>query len=403
MISDKQKKAVSFGKEDGRLMLSVGAIRSGKTYAHILAFILYTQSLSKPYVHFILARRLRMLEVEMLPQIRAIARALGASYNYSGFNNMLTVGRQSYLLAAGNDDKSADLLLGFTIHSSLIDEATLLPKNYFNTAISRMSYEDSKGWVSCNPGSPAHYIKVDWLDKGKFDKSLEFDFEDNPTLGEKVKDSYRSMYSGVFKKRMIDGKWALADGLIYPSFTMERRNNSPENVIMTGIGIDYGTASTTAFVVLQRLKDRSLYIPEVVNIIGGHDKINKTDGEMASALMPLAEKYKARRVVPDPSAASLRAQLVHTPKRKFVLRKANNDVIPGIRTVGALLDTGDIVVAPGRGTEPLVAEFHNYSWDEKREDTPIKAFDHNCDGLRYVVMDMARNTFKNVIPLQRGL
>ena len=75
----------------------------------------------------------------------------------------------------------------WTIHSALIDEATLMSENFFETAMSRLTFQNSKVWATCNPSFPLHYIKTKWIDQGKFLDHIQFSFEDNPALDEETK------------------------------------------------------------------------------------------------------------------------------------------------------------------------------------------------------------------------
>ena len=61
-----------------------------------------------------------------------------------------------------------------------------------------MSFKHSKAWLCCNPSTPLHFLKKKWIDEGKVDQHLNFEFKDNPTLAPEVVARYESMFAGAF-------------------------------------------------------------------------------------------------------------------------------------------------------------------------------------------------------------
>ena len=113
----------------------------------------------------------------------------------------------------------------------------------------------------------------------------------------------------------------------------------------------------------------------------------RTDGEYYEALCALAADNPISAVVVDPSALSF-LTLIRRAGR-FSLRKADNRVLDGIRTVGEYLKNGRLKVHP-RCTS-LLEELSRYRWDqEAAEDRPVKEYDHAMDEMRYFVMTILR-------------
>ena len=403
MISEKQKTLVTFGERPGKTCLAVGTVRSGKTYSSAVGLILHTQKLKESYTHFILGRKLKVMENEIVPVFRKIGKALGlpTDHIYNITDQRIRMGGQTYFLIAGADERAAERLQGFTCHSMLIDEATIVPKSFLEMALSRMTFSAGRCWLTCNPSHPLHYLKTDWIDGGRVSEHHQFTFEDNPTLEESVKESLRAQFTGVFAKRMIEGLWYAGDGLVYPEF---RRRKRPDEVdiVRTDIGVDYGPASTTAAVALQTLRDRTYHVPSVTGWLGGAEMINKTDRELCDGVTKFAKVWGAKSVCKDPSAASFHAELLRAPGRTFSVRNARNDIVPGIRKLGAALATGLVTLDESVEVEPLLNEMKSYCWDVKKPDVPHKEHDHYCDALRYVAVDTIRDVFENV-PLPEGM
>ena len=391
MLSQKQKRLISFGHREGTICLSVGVIRSGKTWASVFGFMLYTQTLDKPYTHLVLGRKSRVIELEILSTMKIVAEMLQVKYNYIGYKYTVEIGNQTYIIAAGQDELSTDRIQGITAHSALIDEGTLLPEKFFNTALSRLTFSDSKCWVTCNPSYPLHYLKTKWLDAGQCAEDYQFEFTDNPILTKETVDRYYNTFSGMFAKRMVEGLWCAAEGLIWPTFTQEADKRKP---LRTDLGIDYGPASTTAISIFASYKGDEYSVLDSVGIKGGSNRVNKTDRELADIIVDIAKKYKCGAAYLDPAASSLRTELLQRKDRGFSCRKADNNVLPGIQVIGSALTHGDLTVHP-RCTS-LITELDSYSWDPDKEDTILKVNDHHCDALRYVGMAKIRRVSEAV-------
>lgn len=403
-LSDKQQRVLSFSNSDDTTLLTVGTIRSGKTFSTVLGMFLYTQGLNTSYKHLIAGRKLRVIEQEVLPQIKQMADAFGVDYYYRRGEQLLIVGAQTYFVVAGNDETSLGRVQGLTIHSVFVDEATLVPESFFNTCFSRMSYGDSKGWVTCNPSYPLHWLKTKWVDEGRFDQAYQFTFEDNPVLSDTVIDRNKSLFTGVFAKRMVEGLWAAAEGLVYKNPHVVQLDLEHFDIVKSIVSIDYGTASVSAITNLMELKNhdnkRRIYVNSSEHIEGGTDLINKTDDEIGEIADRIAKTAQASTIIVDPSAASLIATLKKWPNRKWSVRKAHNDVLPGIRTCENLFASQKLTVNP-QCTE-LVKEINSYSWDETKEDTVIKKNDHHCDAVRYGVVELIGKQGLNNIALPHG-
>ena len=65
--------------------------------------------------------------------------------------------------------------------------------------------------MNCNPESPYHFLKTDYLDRAKEKHivHLHFTMDDNLSLSPAVKERYERLYSGMWYRRMILGEWVL--------------------------------------------------------------------------------------------------------------------------------------------------------------------------------------------------
>ena len=107
---------------------------------------------------------------------------------------------------------------------------------------------------------------------------------------------------------------------------------------------------------------------------------------VADALEALADGRPIREVVADPSAASF---LECLRRRGWQVRRAENEVLSGIRTTAELLRTGRLVICPGCGD--AIREFGLYRWDTSAggRDQVCKEHDHAMDDIRYFAVTVA--------------
>lgn len=303
-----------------------------------------------------------------------------------------------------------------------------MPESFVNQATGRCSVTGSKYWFNCNPDGPYHWFKVNWIDKaiGYLGKKkaarlqqeaaakgtelnlkkllyVHFTMDDNLSLSEAIKARYRSMYSGVFFKRYIEGLWAMAEGIIYDMFDPDRNEVDAEAIAAeyrkkTGrefwigdkyVSCDYGTQNPTAFLLWSKGADNKWYCRREYYYSGRDKGQQKTDKEFAEDLTVWLSGEKIRTVILDPAAASFKAQL---EKDGYKVKKAKNDVLDGIRFVATLLLSGSIFI--DASCENLLKEFASYIWDAKAgdrgEDKPVKEHDHALDALRYFCYTIIR-------------
>jgi PBSX family phage terminase large subunit len=228
---------------------------------------------------------------------------------------------------------------------------------------------------------------VEWIQRHNERNALYLHFKmtDNPGLSAKTLERYEAMFTGIFRQRYIDGLWVLAEGLIYPMFG----NDSPVPTIKREysryvISMDYGIQNPTAML-LWGFCDGVWYQVDEFYHSGRETLRQKTDQEYYEDLERLAGDRYIEFLIIDPSAASF-ITLVKQ-KRRFRVKKANNDVIPGIQKVASAHQQGKIKV--NDCCKRTIKEYGLYSWDQKDgEDRPIKDNDHAMDATRYFVSTM---------------
>lgn len=406
-FSLKQKKVLTWWlpespHHDKDAIIADGAVRSGKTVIMSLSFVLWaTQMFSgsnfgmagktigsfKRNVWFWLKLILwgRGFQVRKLTEIgdNVFAISKGGRENY-------------FYIFGGKDEKSQDLVQGFTAAGFFFDEVTLMPQSFVNQAIARCSEEGSKLWFNCNPDGPFHWFKLEWIDnlKEKHAVRIHFLLEDNPSLSAKKIEQYKRMFRGIFYERFILGLWVIAEGVIYSMFQRSmviKKVPLGVKIHKKWIGVDYGQSNATVFLLIGLGSDNRLYILDEYYHQGKESQIQKSPSKYAKDFwkwlikngveeMPVLYEY----IFIDPSAKGFMLQLHEEGIKK--IRQADNEVLRGIELVSSIIDNDMIRVL--EHCTNTIAEFSAYRWDpkaqEKGEDKPIKQFDHAMDALRYV-------------------
>lgn len=320
-------------------------------------------------------------------------------------NTLQIFGKKCYALGADNK-KHVARIQGSTIEYAYGDEVTTWSQEVFQMLKSRLRCRHSHFDGTCNPDSPNHWFK----------KFLESDADiyeqnyviDDGVLPEYVVEELKKEYAGtVYYDRYILGKWALAEGLVYPMYQSALVDGLPmrdgEVIPATDyvVSIDYGTMN--AFAAMLWSKRNGVWYGEREYYYSGRDTgIQKTDKEYADNLREwisgVWEEYRARstvgifgvaygkiRTIIDPSAASFITELRKDEWCKVV--KADNDVMDGIRETAVALQMGLVKVL--RSCTNWASEAGGYVWDMESEDErPVKVADHLMDSTRYFVKTM---------------
>ncbi|WP_302225933.1 PBSX family phage terminase large subunit [Veillonella magna] len=398
-FSRKQKKILTWWLNespycDYDMIIADGSIRSGKTVSMVDSFIMWAQTCFRGEAFIIAGRSVGSLKRNILRPLFQILNAKGISYEYNRSENIIRVGSNTFYCFGASNEASQDVLQGLTAAGALADEAALFPQSFINQMIGRCSVEGSKIWMNCNPDSPYHHIKTEFIDKAEEKKilHLHFTLDDNLSLSERVKERYKRMYSGLWYKRFILGLWVMAEGIIYDMFS--ERNVYSDRLGLRGrsrryIAIDYGTSNPMVFLDILDDGDR-IWVDREYYYSGREKGIQKTDTEYLEDFKAFVGDEYPDMVLIDPSAASFKTLL---RREGFRVKEADNEVNDGIRIVGMMLQTGKLLIHDS--CEMMKKEFASYVWDEKAAiergvEQPVKQNDHTMDALRYFIKTMIK-------------
>lgn len=391
IISPAQRTVLDFIETQDRVYGAFGSVGSGKTHMVPIGFGRYTQRLDRPYLHLIAARSLRQIELEILPHLERLAENLMLPYQYNRSNQMLRMGSQSYRCVAGNDESSAGRIQGLTAHSAMFDESALCPESFLNMLFTRLRFAASKLFLLGNPQGPKHYIKEKWIDGGLVDQYHRFRLWDNPVLDLEYIEAMQKAYSGAFRRRMVDGEWAAAEGLIWPYWSKHLPQIPTKTKVR--IGVDVGIAhSRTAFVVLVNIGPKQWHARATHQM----DSAFTSDsgeaprlGDLMATTERLVNQYGGKRhVVLDVDSASVGATY-YNECAKLGYRVARADkwtVHEGLQRVDELLGSEQLTIDE-EDCEDLLGDMASFTWKKDKDEPDFSDGTYDtCDAFRYAAL-----------------
>lgn len=398
------KQRASFQLATARLNIWEGSVRSSKTICSLLRWLKFVRE-APPGPLLMVGKTERTLKRNVLDVLVQMLGKRRCRINL-GQGEMRLLGRLVYL-AGANNELAADKIAGMTLVGTYVDEISRLPQSFFAMLLTRLSVAGAKLFGTSNPDGPAHWLKVNYLDRaalwldrdGKVHENVtdtldlhrfSFQLADNPNLTAEFVANIAAENVGLFYRRNILGEWCIAEGSIYEAWDPDRhvlRGPLPPIGRWIALAVDYGTTNPFhAGLLGLDATNRRLVLGHEWRWDSKRKHRSLTDAEYSGAVRGWCDTLDIRPewTVIDPSAASFRVQMF---RDGWTSIGADNDVVDGIRDVASLFATGQLVVH--ESCPELIAEIPGYAWDpkasEKGKDEPIKVNDHGCDMLRYGV------------------
>jgi len=412
-LSPKQQRSIA--QSTGRLNVWHGSVRSGKTIASIIRWA-HAVAESKGAGDLIMVGKTeRTLERNVLRPMEQLFGSESVDLR-RGIGQAFLFGKRIDLVGA-NDERAEQKIRGGTFEKLYGDEVTLWPESFFLMGLSRMSVPSAEGFFTTNPDAPGHWLKRNFLDrKALFNapyregkavrpglREFHFTLHDNTTLSQEYIDSIAIEYTGLWKKRFVDGLWVLAEGVIWDAFDVERHllERVPEDVRLTRyvVGVDYGTTNPFVALLFGYGSNGSWYLLDEWRWDSTIRGYQQTDAEYSQHVARwLTNKGVAiDRMWVDPSAASF---ILQARRDGLPAMEAENDVLDGLRTVAQQIAQNNLFMIQGT-TQSVVDEVSGYIWDQKAqlrgEDAPLKQKDHAPDAIRYAILSELRHPSVDVL------
>ncbi|MBQ3264314.1 MAG: PBSX family phage terminase large subunit [Ruminococcus sp.] len=411
-LSAKQLRAMFWwangsGTEHYDAVICDGAVRSGKTFALSLSFVMWASLRFDRALLGFCGKTITALRRNVIIPLLPCLKELGFDVRECVSSNRLTIRFQghenTFFLFSGKDEGSAALIQGVTLSGVLFDEAALMPRSFVEQALARCSVSGSRFFFNCNPEYPSHWFYREWIQNAERKNALyiHFRMRDNPSLSQKMLRRYESLYTGAFYRRFVEGEWVSVSGAVYPFMGDSSMFIPPPGGPFQEycVSCDYGTVNPTSMGLWGRKGDIWYRLRESYYDARKEGK-SRTDEEHYDSLRELLSELEPTAVIVDPSAASF-IEVIERHAQYPVVR-ADNNVIDGIRRTSQALRDGEIVICDS--CTDAIREFSLYRWDENKPmDTVIKRDDHAMDDIRYFVSYIKANEEKlNFAFIERG-
>lgn len=396
-------------------IIADGSIRAGKTVAMAISFILWAMDTFDGQNFAMCGKTVGSFRRNVWSWLKPVLQIRRYHIEESRTENLILLSKGDkynyFYIFGGRDESSQGLIQGITLAGLFCDEVALMPESFVNQATGRCSVPGAKMWFNCNPDSPLHWFLKEWIQKAAQKKMLfvHFLMDDNPSLSEEVRERYRTMYTGVFFQRFIQGLWVMAQGAIYRDawgddllFDDEKLRWIYQNahVMRRYITIDYGTVNPMVFLDVWDDGSDIWVVDEYYWDSQADGNFEKDNSQYADDLLEFVHRCPVdmwpTSTIIDPSAASFKTELRNRGlrmKETVETINADNAVIEGIRNMNTLLTRRRIHIH--KRCVNTIKEHQSYAWDTKAlqqsgVEKPLKINDHSCDALRYFVSTVIR-------------
>ena len=388
MLSKKQQEF--FLAKDKRLNFLIGSVRSGKTYISLLKFSIVEASAPRGNEFIMTAKTLTTLKRNCLNPLLDLVGSNNFAYSISKKEATL-FGKKVYLEGA-NDETSEQKIRGMTLAGAYCDEITLYPQSFVQMLLSRLSMPNAKLYATCNPDSPSHYIKTEYIDNEEIkDKKIwNFLLTDNTFLPKEYVDNITREYSGVFYNRFILGQWVRAEGIIYQDFANNPQDfaiapDEIRDIVKINVGVDFGgNGSATTFVATGFTKGLKCVIPLISERHPEQLNPEQLNEKFANFIEMCYSMYGMPMNVYCDSAEQI---LIRGLKRIAIQRHLlidvrnarKNEILERIKLTQQLIAQGRFKVCTNAKT--VSSALCEAVWDEKHEDQRLDDGSTDIDTL----------------------
>ena len=401
---------------DAKLNIAHGSVRSSKTVTMTIRWLIYIV-MGPPGDLVMLGKSIGTLQRNVLNDLFDIVGAKNYKWINRQQGELQVFGRRIFAMGANNEGAESKIR-GATFAGAYCDEANLYPESVWMQLMARLSVKGAQCFANCNPDSPYHwfYLKVIKNDAIRSKKIWHFTMDDNLSLSEEYKLQLASMYTGVFKRRFIDGEWCVADGLIYDGFDKTKHvvhytaEYIKDHAVRYFISCDHGTSTVESWSMFVELNDRKGHLHKITEYYydAQASKRQKSDNTYLQDFKQWEGNWRSLadlrggwwKIYVDPAANTWDTIL---RENHYRVQHADNDVINGIRDVISMLAQNLYTMDPC--CINTIREYETYTWDAdfqaKGIDKPVKVNDHACDSDRYGIRTYMSGRLSGVYRVRR--
>lgn len=376
----------------------VSGLGAGKTAAGVLRAFVNAERWNPGELGMIVAPTVPALKNAILPVMREFGILDVCEYRGKGSEEpgVITPSGSRIILESADNERKIERLRGPNLAWVWMDEAALIDERAWDILAGRLrvgSYRNAfvtttpkgKNWVYSefydDPGVEHRYRgEYEWVTANDTNGVFGVPSFLNTHNPEDYADRLESQYSGAFYRQEVLGEFTKFEGLVYRWFgenhVIEALNPESADYDEVVYGVDWGHNNPAVVLAVVRQGDRWVVADEWY-------ERRCTVNDHSAAAQDLVERWGPGTVFCDPAEPG---NIEQFRRDGLTVRKANNDVTPGIQHVSSLQD--DLVVA--RNCQAVRNEFAQYQYKDDDSDDVVKQNDHAMDALRYALYTQSR-------------
>jgi phage terminase large subunit len=386
-------KFLPFNEVDSRYFIYTGGRGSGKSYA-VAGALVYLSLTSNQTILFT-RYTLRSAAISIIPEFKDKLETMGIMHLFKiTRDEIINISNGSKILFRGiktsSGDQTANLKSLQGITTWVMDEAEeLIDESIFDKIdlSVREKSADNRVILILNPATKEHWIYQRFFESKGIESGqcitkgdityMHSTYKDNI---EHLSNSYISQINEMkikrpskYKHQILGGWLEKAEGVIFNNWTLGEFKEIGKSVF----GQDYGFSNdpTTLLETSIDKNKRIIYI-----------KLHFCQASLTTTeINVLNQKFAGQNlIIGDSSEPRLINELAR-----------NCNMLPAIKGPGSvnfgisLLQDYDLIIDPN--SIELIKELNNYSWLEKKSQTPIDKFNHCIDAVRYAVSYQLEN------------
>lgn len=391
-------------RNDWRLLINYGAVRSGKTVIDNDIFLMELRriravadelDIDEP-MYILAGYSSKSLQNNVLQEL---TNKYGIDFKFDKHGSFKLFGVKVVQTFTGSI-AGLGAIRGMTSFGAYVNEASLANEAVFNEILDRCSAPDARIICDTNPDVPTHYLKKNYIDNNDPKAgivSYHFTIDDNTFLPKEYLERKKAgTPAGMFYDRSILGLWVSGEGMVYRDFNKDTmvipRSKLPDNLNYY-CGVDWGYEHKGTIVVMADDRGGNTYLIEE------HTRQFEEIDYWVTIAKEIQERYgKKLKFWADSARPEHVARFQREGLKAFNAKKS---VLSGIESVAKCMKQGHFFVIK-EAIDAFLDEIYQYVWDEATG-LPVKLNDDVMDALRYAIYNTHERLKARTIKKPKGL
>mgnify|MGYP006279560363 CR=1 FL=1 len=373
---------------DARYHAFVSGVGAGKTTAGIIRTVANMERWNPGEMGMIVGPTVPHLKNAIIPEMRKWGLLDHWEYQGKGAEQPGLVNEKESraILESADNERKIQRLRGPSLAWFWIDEAAYISKKAWDALIARLrTGRYRNGYITTTPQG-FNWVWERFYGEGDGPpEDVNLTYGVPSTVSPVLPGDYEAItdeYTGHFREQEVMGLFVQPEGLVFPDFNNDNilevddpEDGLPVNPRRTIYGVDWGFTNPSAIVAVIETRTDEWYV------VDEFFDNRVTDNDLAEIAIDMQDRWGEGVFYCDPAEPDS----IETFQRQGLnATAANNELVPGIKTVTTLMD--DLYVRDVPCTN-LINEMNQYHYPDDDEDTeePVDKNNHAVDALRYVL------------------